>query len=141
MKLSHSISDVIDLAERKSGIEGWRGYRWTAADGGGSIVRGCVPSGMYSRGPRKGLPKFRPAVPNTERTVVVTDDEMQAVAVEYERGGKCWHCKGTGKTLSRVHVTEGTTYRDCRRCGGTGLPPNAQVTGDSPAFMAKRPVD
>lgn len=125
MALSHSIRDVLDLAEQKSGIEGWKGYRWwTLADGGGSIVCGCVPSGVYSRGPRKGQPKYRPATPGTERTVIVSDDELHAAAAEFEQAGKCWHCKGAGKTIAQIHVTEGTTYRNCARCNGTGLPPN-----------------
>ena len=66
MNYRHSIRDVMDLAAKKTGIEGWQAYRWSAVEGG-DIVRGCVPCGVSSRGPRKGLPKWRPATPGTER--------------------------------------------------------------------------
>lgn len=124
MEYSHSIRDVMDAASQRTGIDGWQGYRWQSVEGG-SIVHGCVPSGVYSRGPRKGEPKFRPAMPGTERTVIVTDADLDKIAAAYENdNGKCWHCKGTGKTIARLHVTEGATYRDCSRCRGAGLPHN-----------------
>lgn len=128
MEYKHSIGDAMDLAAKKAGIPGWQGYRWSAVEGG-DIVRGCVPSGVYSRGPRKGLPKFGPSVPGTERQVVVVRAELDAVAAAYERDDcRCWHCKGDGRVIARVRIEEGTTYRECKRCGGTGKPPNAVLS-------------
>lgn len=128
MNYRHSIRDVMDLAAKKTGIEGWQAYRWSAVEGG-DIVRGCVPCGVYSRGPRKGLPKWRPATPGTEREVVVVRSELDAAAETYEREEcKCWHCKGEGKTVSRVSVIDGTSYRECCRCSGTGKPHNPMVS-------------
>lgn len=116
-----SIQDEMRLAEAKLGIDGWKAYQWSATDGGkDSIVKGCVPSGVYAKGPRKGLPKFRPATPGTERVVVITEAEMIAAAEAYEVNGTCWDCKGTGKTSAGWSKAEGTEYRKCTRCDGSG---------------------
>lgn len=115
-----SMKDHMDAAAAICGIEGWQGYRWTICDGGGAIVKGCVPSGTYTRGPRKGSPKFRPAAPNTERTVIVADLHMVKVAAEYETTGKCWDCKGSGQTFAGWSAAEGVRHRQCTRCNGTG---------------------
>jgi len=118
---SHSIRDAMDLAAKKCGIPGWEGYRWQAMEGG-SLVHGCVPSGLYTRGQRKGTPKFRPPMPGTDRVVVISDADISAEADAYETAGKCWNCKGEGKTIARISVADGTSYRECRACDGTGKP-------------------
>ena len=124
MDYRFSMRDAMDVAEIKTRIEGWQAYQWEAA-GADNIVRGCVPSGTYARGPRKGRPKFRPAEPGTERTVVVTKIELEQTAAAFERAeGKCWDCKGGGKEWAGWSVEEGTKYRTCGRCKGNGLPHN-----------------
>ena len=111
-----SLSDIMSLAETKSGIPGWKATRWQAA-GQDSIVSGSVPFGTYSRGPRKGEPKF--TGPRT--MVVVTRAEKEATATAYKaETGRCWDCKGTGQVVRKISVTEGTTYRPCTRCSGSG---------------------
>jgi len=111
-----SLNDIMRLAETKSGIPGWKAFRWQAA-GPDSIVTGSVPVGTYSRGPRKGEPKFK----GKGTMVVVTRAEKESAATAYEaETGRCWNCKGTGQVVRKISKVEGTTYRPCVRCGGSG---------------------
>lgn len=114
-----SIRDAFDAASSVVGIAGWEGHSWRAVEGG-SIVTGCVPSGVYTRGPRKGHPKFSPAMPGTKREVVVTVAQLDAIARDYEaNGGKCWDCKGSGQTWAGWSAADGTKHRTCARCNGS----------------------
>lgn len=117
--VSYSMRDSFDFAKKRVGIEGWEGYAWEALEGG-CLVTGCVPSGVYSRGPRKGKPKFRPATPGTERRVVVSDADMAQVIEEYEASGTCFRCKGEGKEWCGWSKDDGHRYRECSRCNGVG---------------------
>jgi hypothetical protein len=111
-----SLNDIMSLAETKSGIPGWKATKWQAV-GGDSIVTGSVPVGTYSRGPRKGELKF--TGPRT--MVVVTRAEKEAAASAYEaETGHCWNCKGTGQVVRKFSKAEGTIYRFCTRCSGSG---------------------
>lgn len=102
-----TIRDIMDIAARKRGVEGWYPYLWDSA-AEGSIVTGAVPLRYYTKGKRKGLPDLTGA--KRER-VVVTMAEIEQAAADYEREtSKCWDCKGTGHTLHDV----------CARCAGTG---------------------
>jgi hypothetical protein len=127
MNYRFSMRDAMDLAAKKTGVAGWCAYQWEAV-GDDNIVRGCVPLGTYTRGPRKGHPKFKPAMPGSERTIVVAKIELERHAAEYEETeGKCWDCKGEGKELAGWSVEEGNKYRTCTRCKGNGLPPNLDL--------------
>lgn len=126
MEYRFSMQDAIDVAAKKVGIDGWEGYAWEAADGG-SIVRGCVPDGVYSKGPRKGQPKFSNPVCGTEKTVVVALEELASAAAHHERStGECWDCKGTGQTWAGWSAADGNRYKTCSRCGGSGSAPNME---------------
>lgn len=115
-----SIHDAMQEAAVISGITDWQGYRWEACEGG-CIVTGCVPSGVFTKGKNKGQPKFRPAMPGTDRRVVVGTDHMQAVAQLYEAArGCCWDCKGTGEVWAGWSADSGARYRKCTRCNGSG---------------------
>lgn len=114
-----SISDCMEAAEAKVGIDGWKAYRWEDCDGD-SIVTGDVPDGVYRSGPRKGRPRFK----GPGRRVIVTKAELQAKAAVYEtETGKCWDCKGTGQVWAGWSKADGTRYRDCPRCNATGNAP------------------
>ena len=116
MNYKFSAGDFMKAAEAKVGIEGWEAYRWEDCDGD-SIVTGDVPDGVYRSGPRKGRPRFK----GPGRRVIITRSDMWAVATAYEaETGKCWDCKGTGQTWAGWSKAEGTHYRECQRCGGTG---------------------
>jgi hypothetical protein len=127
-----SIGDVMEFAEIKVGILGWKAYTWEAC-GCDSIVTGDIPVGVYKSGKNKDRPKFK----GPGRKVIVTKAEMQEKATQYEaETGKCWDCKGTGQTWVGWSKEEGTRYRACLRCGGSGdstesYSPPQQVTQSS----------
>lgn len=115
-----SMGDAFDLAKTIVGMDGWEPYRWQLADGDGHIVNGCKPSGYYTRGERKGQPKFRPATPGTERMVAISKRDLEARAAAYEaETGKCWDCKGEGQTWAGWSSEAGHKHRTCARCEGS----------------------
>jgi hypothetical protein len=116
MNYNFSIGDIMDFAESKSSIPGWKAFRWEKV-GDDSIVTGSVPTGTYRSGPRKGRPKFT----GPETKVIVTKAELEVTAAAYESTtGKCWDCKGSGQTWAGWSKDEGTRYETCSRCKGTG---------------------
>lgn len=122
-----SINDVMKFASTKVAMEGWVALSWKHAEGG-SVVEGEMPVGFISRGPRKGCPKFGPLMKPTKRTVVVSDAEMLAHALNYEREtGVCWDCKGTKQNTVGWSKDEGIKYSPCRRCSATGVAPTPAV--------------
>lgn len=111
-----SIADVIEVAETKANMDGWQGYQWQAMDGG-STVKGCVPDGVYSRGPRKGRPRFSRPIAGSVKTVVVSDEEMQRYAADYvARTGNCFECKGSGERFAGWCAEKGGWTKPCDRC-------------------------
>lgn len=119
----HSINDAMNIAELKAGIDGWKAYHWTAATGG-SLIEGCVPDGVYLRGPRKGLPRFSRPKEGTKKMVVITELEMDLAAREYEAAtGSCYECKGTQKVICGWNRETGHRYEPCARCESTGKAP------------------
>jgi hypothetical protein len=117
MTYKYSLNDVMELAEKKVGIEGWIGYSWKRC-GSDSIVTGDVPIGLFKSGQRKGKPRFR----GPGRTVIVTNVEMQATAATYEsETGNCWDCHGSGQIAIGWSQTDGKRYTTCTRCGGSGV--------------------
>ena len=84
----------------------------------GFQLTGAVPIGFYSRGPRKGMPKFPPK--RDLQRVVITTAELDACKVKWEREtGLCHCCGGSGETVRSVSAS-GTTYRACSACNGSG---------------------
>lgn len=123
--LRGSTAQTERFAQAKVGFAGWRVYRWEAADGGGLIVTGCVPDGEYTRGPRKGRPRFSRPVQNTKRIVVVSDIEIHEFlrANEIETGA-CSRCEGSpGQEWVGWGKDGGSKYLTCSRCNGTGAAP------------------
>lgn len=119
MERSYSVNDVMQVAVKKVGIAGWQAYEWQRAEGG-SVVRGCVPFGEYTRGPRKGEPRFDHPECRDHRSIIVTDADMHAAATDYEAAtGNCWECKGSGKEHTGWSIDKGLTHKTCSRCGGT----------------------
>lgn len=119
MTYAVSIGQITAAAEKAAGLDGWMAYRWEAVEGG-SLVTGDVPIGFISRGKNKGCPKWS-ANSKNKRRVLVSDDQMQQIAAAYEADtGLCWDCQGTGKTFASWSAKEGTTYRKCSRCDGSG---------------------
>ena len=81
----------------------------------GFYLEGAVPIGNYSKGPRKGQPKF-PAKRELQQ-VVITSEEVQETRDQWEREtGLCHRCGGSGEVVAIVS----RNGRPCRECGGTG---------------------
>lgn len=109
------------VSAAKAGLPGWRWYSVERITGG-HLVTGGVPDGVYKRGPRKGRPKCDI---KAATRVVVTDEECVADEQRWEaENEKCHACWGEGKTIASTGP-DGRTYRECRRCKGTGKPPAA----------------
>jgi len=84
----------------------------------GFYLRGAVPIGTYSRGPRKGRPKWPPL--GQLQRVVITPDEVKQARIWWENEtGLCSHCGGTGQQVKSTGIN-GTVYQVCVSCGGTG---------------------
>jgi len=109
------------FAESKGVPPGWKWHGWsTATDDvpdGFLRLKGCVPSGVYTRGPRKGRPNFSKPVPGSERVLFINLDELEAFTAEWERTtGLCRHCGDTGLKWNGWSAAEGNSYIACN-CG------------------------
>lgn len=123
------MSDEVSFAEmvvrKKLGKPEWLMFGWECVgDTDDVIVTGCVPVEKYSRGPRKGRPKF---IKPGDKCVVTRTDELAAMS-EYEKDtGKCSGCRGSGRQWAGWSLSEGSSYRECKRCKSTGLAPAKEV--------------
>jgi hypothetical protein len=104
-------------ARRKLGLsDAWKSYRWEVVSGG-VIVDGEITTATYSRGPRKGKPKFT----GKGTRVVVTDAEVKAEEALYvQTTGNCLECQGTGQEFESWTAGVGIKTRPCRKCEATG---------------------
>jgi hypothetical protein len=117
----HSIQSMATLASEKLEIDGWKAYSFASDDADGMTLTGCVPDGEYSRGPRKGTPRYGNPIPGTKKTIVLSRSELDAFAQRKEEAtGDCYNCDGTGKTWAGWSKDAGTKFRDCSRCNATG---------------------
>ena len=121
--------DIYAIAARKvhNLPASWQPVIYGCLDRGlGFYLIGAVPIGTFSRGPRKGQPKFPPK--NKLQQVVISADEKKQAQIEWEiETGFCSHCGGSGKQVKSISIKEGTTYRDCVACNGTGKPLHLRV--------------
>ena len=84
-------------------------------------VKGAVPIGVYKSGPAKGRPKF----PRTADllTIWMKQTDIDAVAIEWEsENDACHKCEGKGESQFSWSRTDGSQYRKCTHCNGTGKP-------------------
>ena len=113
--------DIMVLAARQVHKlpDDWEPQIYEALDRGmGFALRGAVPVGTYSRGPRKGRPKWPPQ--GQLQRVVITADEVRQQRIQWENETRlCSHCGGSGQQVKSIGIS-GTTYRECSVCGGTG---------------------
>ena len=112
------------IARRKLGLPlfQWHTLRavdWRAIETSDTLVIGGEPIGVYAKGKGAGRPKFGPR--SADRTCVVTDAELNAEYTAYEaETGNCARCCGAGEVFKSMSVTDGTKYRTCPKCGGSG---------------------
>lgn len=80
-------------------------------------LEGGVPRPLKT-GNRKGRLTWRDC---TITTCVVTDEEVLREQAAYEADtGNCAGCQGERQVPWSWHHIEGTKYRDCSKCNGTG---------------------
>jgi hypothetical protein len=84
----------------------------------GFYLQGAVPIGTYSRGPRKGRPKW-PPLGQLQRLVITTEEVAQARIWWENETGLCSYCGGSGQQVKSIGIN-GTIYRECIGCEGTG---------------------
>lgn len=107
-------------ARRVHGLpDDWQPRIYGCLDRGlGFYLRGAVPIGTITRGPRKGLLKWPPL--SQLKQVVITADEVRQTRIQWENEtGLCCYCGGSGKTVKSCGI-DGTTYRQCLHCNGSG---------------------
>ena len=107
------------IADRKLGLV--PGFEWYAFEciGDDAIkFTGALVTGVVSKGPRKGRKKYA----KESRSVVVTTAEE---IVEYHKfeaeTGRCGECRGKCQVFASWHHMEGTKYRPCHKCQGSGV--------------------
>lgn len=119
--MSERIDFYSAVARRKLGKgPDWRWCNIRSVGPDGTLVEGGVPRPLKS-GSRKGKLTWRD---NPLESCVVTCAEVQAARDAYEHEtGYCWECQGTKLEFASWSATDGTKYKQCRRCAGTGAKP------------------
>jgi hypothetical protein len=95
-------------------------FKWYAFEcvGPDIMFTGAVVTGIVSKGPRKGRPRYA----RESIRVVVTDAECDAAYLRYEaETGKCGDCVGKGEVFTSWNHLTGSKYRECSKCHGSGL--------------------
>jgi hypothetical protein len=113
--------DLFNLTARRvhDMPEGWR---WFSLDSYNKPedfieVKGAIPCGVITRGPRKGSPKW----PKEYDTLWIRRRDMDRVALEWEQEtGKCYKCEGTGQEFAGWSTDKGSRTRECSRCTASG---------------------
>ena len=79
---------------------------------------GAVPIGYFSRGIRKGKPKF-PPLREMLRVYVSREQLEKTKATWRQETGLCIRCGGDGQEIAMIN-SSGTTFRPCGICHGSG---------------------
>ena len=116
------------MIREKHGIpENWKAFQFECLGNPTSILRmkgGVAP-------PKKtGKNKGRPNYAKAERVVedYITFASIEEWGENYEKTtGICNECMGEGKVMQSWHYINGTTYRPCTRCNGTGRISNVKA--------------
>jgi len=108
---------MIEVAKRKSAIDGWEPYRFEVVGKDAIMFTGSIPR-LLKRGPRKGEKTWD----GKGTRVVVTDAEGQAEQLRYEEStGNCGNCFGKREVFASWDYKTGTKHKECSACSGTGL--------------------
>ena len=107
------------VARKKLGASSaWLMHGWEAVGKNDLIVSGGVPVGTYTRGPRKGRPKW---VGKSDKVVVTAAEQHAEKAAFEQETGNCAECQGTKETWAGWNCETGNRYRPCAKCAATGL--------------------
>lgn len=99
----------------------WQWRQIVSLDDGFIELHGASPISAYKSGPRRGQPRFPPR--SQCRRVIVTRQDVADARARWEaETGRCSHCGGEGQEAIGWSAAEGTRYRTCRACSGTGKP-------------------
>jgi len=83
----------------------------------GMLLEGSLTK-IITKGKNKGDVKY---LPEGCRKTFITRDETVAWCEKYEKEtGNCAQCFGKSKVMKSWSAKDGTEYRPCRKCGGTG---------------------
>ncbi len=101
--------------------EGWRWFAIDAHDKPEDFVelQGAVPIGVAKSGKRKGEPIWPPRKECQKLWIRIGDRDETMRLWEVETG-KCSPCSGIGTEWAGWSATEGSRFRECRKCSGTG---------------------
>ena len=109
----------------------WEMYAWECLPHRAPTVTYKLTGAVVPRitkGPRKGQRNWRQEDKSTRRTVYITPEQHKIWLAAWERkAGKCCECQGEGEVVHTISVNKPTTYRQCGRCGGTGVPPTTEA--------------
>lgn len=84
-------------------------------------ITGAVPLRYLSKGKNKGKPVWPPG--KNCQVFTFTPEQIKKVTAEWEaENNYCSHCGGDGQEFAGWSKADGTIYRICRRCNGTGKP-------------------
>lgn len=84
---------------------------------------------LKTRGKSRGNHDWNKIDPATKRTVYVSFRENAEYVAAWEaKTGLCATCRGTGNEWCGWSVTEGTRYKACTKCHGSGKSRGEQTT-------------
>jgi hypothetical protein len=92
-------------------------FRFERIEGDMMLLEGSLTK-IITRGKNKGDVRW---LPEGERKTVMTADETIVWCEKYEKEtGNCAQCFGEGKVMNSWSAKDGTKYRPCNRCSGSG---------------------
>jgi hypothetical protein len=90
----------------------------------GYIIYVCDVLGVKTKGKNKGRTKWG----KDRHKALVMDIEINVELEKWEKEtGKCCKCGGDGQEWAGWHRDTGNSYRDCTRCGTTGVAPSTPL--------------
>jgi hypothetical protein len=96
----------------------WKSCIWERIGPDAQKIEGGIPT-IRTRGKYKGRPKWGKR--SEFVACIVTDEEVRQEEQRYEtETGNCCKCQGSGQVVWSISVTDGTKYRECKPCKGTG---------------------
>lgn len=100
----------------------WRPFKYEMVDGTspGCLLDGAVAP-IFVRGKRKGYRNWKKKDPATVRRIFISPGDRMTYEVNWSKEtGLCSVCVGTGEVFQSWRKDEGTTYKSCKVCDGTG---------------------